>query len=289
MGRFETRDTSKVTSTAMARRRSTNERYHDRVAPRYEEHHETDPYLSFCREISWRHLKRFLPTNASATVLDAGCGTGHYGIKLRKSGYRVDFQDLSLQMLDRARKAYERGRLDGDPRFVHGDLEDGSDLPKGEYDLIVAQGDILSFVKDPRRCMSSVAGLLRDGGVFLASMDQRYAGIEHYLAGGELDALSDFVKTGRTEWLAKDVEDRFPTRSFTVSEARKLFEGAGLRVESVLGRTILPLHRNRGLLDDREARRKLLAIEEKMNRDESALGRASHLEVAGRKSPRRTD
>lgn len=216
-------------------------------------------------------------------MLDAGCGTGHYGIKLRKSGYRVDFQDLSLQMLDRARAAYESAGLDGSPRFVHGDLEDGADLPRDEYDLIVAEGDILSFVKDPRRCLSTVASLLKEGGVFLASMDQRYAGVEHYLSGGDLRALAEFVKTGKTEWLAKDVEDRFPTRSFTASEARKLFEGAGLRVESVVGRTILPFHKHRALLLDRDARRGWLALEEKMHRDESALGRASHLEVAGRK------
>lgn len=265
----------------MARRRSRNERYHDRAAPRYEDQHQGDPYLSFCREITWRHLKRHLPEDPHARVLDAGCGPGHFGIRLAKTGYRVDFLDLSAAMLEQARRAFHASGLRGEPRFVHADLCDPVDLEPG-YRLVCAIGDVLSFVDDAARALRACARLLAPGGVLFASVDQRYAGLEHYLERGDIEALERFARTGRTQWLAKRRDERFPTRSFTEQEIRALFRGAGFEVVSVLGRTVLPLHRHRALLLDPAARRRLRALEEKLNRDPSALGRASHLEVAGR-------
>ena len=263
--------------------KSRNERYHDRVAPRYDHSHENDPYLSFCRELTWRHLKPLLPRNANAAVLDAGCGPGYYGIKLAKTGYAVDFLDLSEGMLDAAKRNYEEAGLTGQPRFVKASLDAPDELAGTHYELIVAMGDVLSFVEDPQRALHAVARLLAPGGIFVGSVDQRYAGIEHLLDAGDLGALERFLKDGRSEWLAKERSERFPTRMFTAAELEEMAGAAKLEVIDVIGRPVLPLHRQRSRLTDLEVRRRLLKIEEKLHSERDLLGRASHLEIALRR------
>lgn len=268
--------------------RSSNRRYHDRVAPRYEEQHEGDPYLSFCRELTWRHLKRSLPTSANAAVLDAGCGPGHFGVKLARTGYRVDFLDLSEGMLEQARRNCEEagiGKAGHTPRFVRASLDekDGLDgLANDSYELVLALGDVLSFVPDPRRALKNVRAVMKAGGHFVASVDHRYAGIEHFMEGGDLDALAEFLETGRSEWLAKQHAERFATRMFTVKEIERLLAETGFERIDLIGRPVLPLSRQRARLVDPEVRRKLLSIERRLEGEREALGRASHLEFTAR-------
>lgn len=264
-------------------KRSANERYHDRVAPRYDDIYGDDPYHVFCRELSHRHLLPHLPRDLRAPILDAACGTGLVGLRLARSGFPVDFLDLSAGMLEQVRAAYAGAGLGGTPRFVQADLEDAADhLPPG-YALITAQGDVLSFVRRPERALAALARLLRPGGIVQATLDQRFAGLDHFLDKGDVAGLERFVKDGRTEWLASRPDERFPTRMFTAAEVRRLFAGAGLEIVSLIGRPVLPLRRHRALLEDRATARRLLRIEERIRKDDSTLGRAAHLEVLARR------
>jgi S-adenosylmethionine-dependent methyltransferase len=268
--------------------RSSNRRYHDRVAPRYEEQHENDPYLSFCRELTWRHCKRYLPADAGARVLDAGCGPGHFGVKLLRSGYAVDFLDLSEGMLEQARRNVAESGAGGatEPRFVRASLDDRdalASLGDATYRLVLALGDVLSFVPDPARALRNVSRVLAPGGVVIASVDQRLAGIEHFLEGEDLDGLERFLADGKSEWLAKQHTERFATRMFSVREIEKLVSESGLELDSMIGRPVLPFARFRALLADPATRRRALAIEESLRGVREALGRASHLEFAARK------
>lgn len=261
---------------------TANQRYHDRVAARYDDVYDGDPYHDFCREIQLRHLRQFLPRDAGARVLDAGCGTGWFGLRLAKSGYRVDFLDLSRNMLDRARANYAAAGLGGDPAFVHADLERPEGLERSAYALVVAEGDIFSFVDNPVRAARAVRELLRPDGALVASFDQRFAGLEFYLDKGDVDALARFVRDGRSEWLGGHGDERFPTRMFSPAEVRDVLERGGFEVASLIGRTVLPLRKRKALLEDRALRRRLLELEEKLNRVEAALGLATHLEAGAR-------
>lgn len=264
-------------------KRSENETYHDRIAPRYDDIHETDAYHSFCREISHRHLRPHLPRDLATRVLDAGCGTGLFGARLAKSGYRVDFLDLSIKMLDRARGRYQSIGHSYEPRFVHADLEQPDGLEPGAYGLILVQGDVLSFVAKPKRAVRALSRLTQPGGVVCASVDQRYAGLGFYLDKSDLDGLATFVQKGRSVWLGGTREERFPLTMFTPKDLRGLFEGVGFEVISMIGKTVLPLRKRREMLEDPRARRRLLQIEEKLHRDEATLGMAAHLEILARR------
>ncbi len=64
---------------------------------------------------------------------------------------------------------------------------------------------------------------------------------------------------------------------------RDLFEQAGFEVLDLFGKTVLPMKKLEQLLDDPKNAEQILALEKKLCRIPSALGRASHLQITGRK------
>src|SRR5688572_28295876 len=103
--------------------RDSNRKYHDRVAARYDDVYDT-PYWRFYRDVSWRHLKPFLPSVRPAWAADLGCGTGWFGCRLLKSGFHVVFLDPSGAMLEESRAAAGKESARGlETRFVQAGME----------------------------------------------------------------------------------------------------------------------------------------------------------------------
>lgn len=263
-------------------REQASRTYHDRVAGRYDAVYDNDAYWSFYRELTWRNLKRYLPTDLSARVLDVGAGTGFWGLRLAKSGFRVTLTDISPKMLDQARRKTKEQGLDSRVEFAEADITDLAGLPDGAFALVVAQGDPLSFSSNPARAVESLRRVTCPGGVVVASVDALYGALPLFLESGEARQLPDFLRTGRSEWLAHDPAERFPVTHFTPDGLRRLFERAGFQVASLIGKTVLPARRFRKVLEDPATFDLLLGIEESLHAEEALLGCASHLEIAAR-------
>jgi ubiquinone/menaquinone biosynthesis C-methylase UbiE len=262
-------------------RRKPVQKYHDRVAGRYD-HSYDDSYWKWHDELTWAYLKPFLPRDLNAKIVDLGCGTGKWGVRMVKSGYPVTSVDISHKMIDQARRKI--GQLGGRVRaeFLQADLSDLSALPAHEFSLAVALGDVLGCASSPLRALKQIRQILRDDGVLVATFDNRLACIDYYLSGGDPRALARFLKDGKTHWLTKDAEERFPIFTFAPRGVRALLEIAGFEVLDMVGKTVLSLRHHRDLLATSEGRRAWAKIEKKLCRDSDALGRAPHLQVACR-------
>ncbi|MDR1534007.1 MAG: methyltransferase domain-containing protein [Planctomycetota bacterium] len=274
------------------------ERYHDRIAGIYDGIYDRDPYWETVFQLTWRHIRRRLPRDLAARCLDVGCGTGRWGLRLVKAGYRVDFLDISRKMLDQvANKLAARGkafRLGGGPaapgeaagaeeRLWHASLDDLSGLAGESYDFIVGLGDPLGCAEKPGRAFKRLAGLLRPGGTILLSVDNRLRGIHHYFREGDLAGLEEFLRTGRTNWLTGAPGERYPLTMFTPGQLRAMCRERGLELLDLIGRTVLPLRRHRELLADPGNRARLLRLEEALEGEETLLANAPHLEFAARR------
>lgn len=265
-------------------RRQAVQKYHDRVAGRYD-HSYDDAYWLWHDSLTWDYLKPFLPRDLSSPVLDLGCGTGKWALKLAKSGYHVTCIDISAQMLDQTRQKLEQhGRLQH-AEFVQADLSDLSALPADTFGAALALGDPIGCTPAPRRTLKQIHRLLTEDGTLIATFDNRLAALDYYLQAGDPQELARFLRKGQTHWLTRDKEEQFPIFTYSPEGVRKLVQSAGFEVVELLGKTVLPMRQHRRLLEDGAARRRWAAVEKGLCRNPDALGRASHLQVVCRKEP----
>ena len=264
-------------------RRSANQRYHDRVAPRYETVY-NDTYWQWHDTLTWDYLKKYLPTDANANVVDLGCGSGKWGRKLLKSGYSVTFVDLSIKMLDETQRQVDETGGSEKASYVQCDLMDLAALPADHFALATAMGEPIGCTSEPAKALQQISRLLKAGGTLVATFDNRIACIDYYLENRDLGALQQFIRTGRTRWLTRDESEQFELHTFEPAQLRKLCERAGLEVIEMLGKTILPIRRHRALLEDPAMRRRLASIEKELAKDPANIARAAHIQIAARKT-----
>jgi ubiquinone/menaquinone biosynthesis C-methylase UbiE len=260
---------------------TTPERYYDRIAHRYDAMYDT-PYWELYRRVTWEHAKPLLPRERSR-ILDIGGGTGTWAVKLAKSGHDVVCADLSHKMVDVARATAEAARVSDRVTCVRSDMQDLKEFADGDFAVVWAQGDPLSYVPDVNLALRNVFRVLRPGGLFVASVDNRFAALDHFLEKGDLPALETFLRTGTDAWLADRPEERFPVHFFTPDELRRALDRRGFDVLSLIGKTVLPIRRHEKLLEDPKEARRLLDLEVSLNREPALLGQAGHLEVAARR------
>lgn len=286
------------------RNRPPVELYHDRVAGLYDTIYEGDAYWEAVFQLTWRNILRYLPKDQSAFCLDVGAGTGRWGMRLARAGYRTDFLDISQKMLDQvakklavlnrsfahhncmsddvARMAPEAGDAGG--TLWHASVDDLSALPSERYDFIVSQGDPLNCAARPSRTMKELVRVLKPGGVMVMSVDNRLQGIYHFFKDGDMTGLEAFLRTGRTAWITDDPAEQYPMIMFTPGQIRNLCRERGLELLGLIGKTVLPLRRFKELLTDPDKRDKLLRMEESLHAEEAMLANAAHLEFAARKT-----
>lgn len=265
--------------------REASRRYHDRVARQYDSIYD-DPYWHFHDELTWRLIKPFLPRDATAACADLGCGTGKWGLRLLKSGYPVLFLDNAAAMVEQARaRAGELGAgRAAKASFVVGDIVEMPQVASASLDLLVAMGDPLSICSDARRAAREMNRVLKPGGVAVATADNKLAAIDHFVERGNLDALEEFVGTGRTQWLTADKRERFELTTFTPAGLTKLFERSGFEVVELVGKPVIPVRQNKHLLTHPDAIPRLLRLEAELAKDPASAGRAGHLQIVARKN-----
>jgi SAM-dependent methyltransferase len=265
-------------------------RFHDRVATRYDSIYD-DPYWEFHDRVTWAHLKNFLPKDAAAPVMDLGCGTGKWGLKLLKAGYPTTFTDLSPKMLEEVRAKLALWAQQPDlaakvarAGVTESDAVDLMQFPAGHFGLIVAMGDVVSICSDPARAIGQVHRLLAPGGVFVFTVDNHLAALDHFREAGNLEELSTFVKTGQTHWLTKSQEEQFEVHMFLPGQIESLLAARGFAVISRIGKTILPVRQNKKFFESEDAMERLVKLEQQLAKEPTAHARASHIQIAARKA-----
>ena len=117
-----------------------------------------------------RRLDESIP--GDALVLELGCGTGQLSLFLASADRTVVGADLSRPSLELASEAGARYGLDG-AHFIETDLRSPG-LRRDAFDVVICSG-VLHHTPDPRKSFSSVARLVRPGGVLVIGLYNAYA------------------------------------------------------------------------------------------------------------------
>lgn len=113
-------------------------------------------------DLAFANLRDFLPQPVgSLLALDLGSGPGAIGVHLARLGLSVTLLDISLPMLDFAKRAAREARVTERIALKHGDAAQLADLfEAGSFDLILCH-NVLEFVDDPSAVLCSAARILR--------------------------------------------------------------------------------------------------------------------------------
>lgn len=104
------------------------------------------------------------------SVLDIACGTGNTSIPLAQMGWRVTGVDLSLPMLQHARKKAAEAKME--IIFLQQDIRE-LELSR-EFDLVTCFQDGLNYLinkEELARCFQSINKTLSDDGIFIFDLN----------------------------------------------------------------------------------------------------------------------
>lgn len=255
------------------------EKYYDENAPLYDGEY-TSPFFQLYKALTWENIRQFLPPK-DAVILDAGGGTGEWAIRLTELGYHVVLTDVSWGMLRQARLKIEEKNIQT-IEIKRVNITDLSCFSDNTFDMVLAQGDPLSYCGDAEKAVTEMYRVSKPGCCSIASVDSSYYQVLKILAVNQLDTLDEFLKTGLASFQGK-----FTIRCFTPQSLRSLFEGAGFEVVRMLAKpvflSVLPREKATDLLKDSQRFQKVLQLELQHCDDPNLIGFGSHLEIVGKK------
>lgn len=116
----------------------------------------------------------------TARILDCACGIGTQAIGLAALGYPVTASDISGgELAEAAARAGENGVQ---IRFAHADFRALSDVFSEQFDIVIAMDNALPHMRTSealRTAVGSIVDRVRPGGIFVASIRDYDALLEH--------------------------------------------------------------------------------------------------------------
>ena len=140
----------------------------DKNASTYDQWYET-PLGKHADRAETECALALLSPSAGTAILDVGCGTGNFSLKLARLGCSVTGIDISEKMLGSARK---KSRKEGFPaEFL---LMDASDLRFADesFDAVVSMA-ALEFMQDQQKTLDEMFRVLKKGGKLLVGTINR--------------------------------------------------------------------------------------------------------------------
>ena len=145
--------------------------FYDRIAAQYDQFYQDWDETVRSEACFLQSLFSELGFDGTARILDCACGIGTQAIGLAALGYDVTGSDLSAgELAEAKRRAAERNVS---VRFEQADFRALADVFSDSYDIVIAMDNALPHMltaADLQTAAQSIAGRLREGGVFVASI-----------------------------------------------------------------------------------------------------------------------
>lgn len=214
--------------------------YYDKIANVYDDMYK-DRYWMVARTQIEEVIKKYVGTIQDKLILDVGSGTGEWSLWAAKRGAIVHLLEPSKEMLEISENKLS-SHLNLDIlnlfKFYNTTIEEfqSKDLDSGiviRYDIIFLIGDILSYVKDLDKALSSIKSVCKSGTILLGTVDNYYSYVKDTIIYGEWSHYVELEKFGRitigSEYGA------FSSRGFKIEDFYKISEKYDLEILELTG------------------------------------------------------
>ncbi len=240
-------------------------------------------HFALYHKITLDNIRRFLPKEKDAAILDAGGGTGIWSIELARMGYHVVLTDISEGMLGKARKKVSELKLDNQIEIKISNICNMPEFGDNQFAMVLCEGDPLSYCGDHHVAIKELARVVQPGGIVITSVDNRASALNWLRDKDDPAAVEQLLETGKVVMPQGREEFRYVIHAFTPEELRELFESNGLSVERVIGKLVIAHRLACYRSEDPMIQEWLYHLELKYNDDPAFYPWGGHLEIVGRK------
>lgn len=203
-----------------------------------------DPYTTRVAEL----LALYLPPYPTLHILDLGGGSGNWATRLAAQGHHVTLTDISFEML---RHAQQHLNASNRVKLVCMDAATPA-LRPGQWDVFLAIGDLLSYLRDPTSALNTLRDIARPSTLFLGTVISRFGLATRQLRVQNFSIAKGIIETGLfTERTIDELSQiaasqqmaapRAPLQlhSHTAAELSALLTNTGMEILSIQGINIL--------------------------------------------------
>jgi SAM-dependent methyltransferase len=191
---------------------------YDALAPTYDEHF-TVPHRRAYDDLAWELVQPLLP-DASARIVDVGCGIGRWARRLVDLGHAVVGIEQAPAMAAVARDLQASGRFE----LLEMPMEEAV-LPARQADLVLAMGS-LQYSVDPEQMLRRLGRWARPGGWVVVLVDSLIALVLELLAAGKDEEALLRQETRRATWIQGHL--RADYHLLDADRLERAFQDAGL-------------------------------------------------------------
>lgn len=232
------------------------------------------------------NIRRFLPTDKKAIILDAGGGTGIWSIELAKMGHKVTLADISEGMLKKAKEKLKKFGLENQIEILVSDICNMQEFSDDNFDMVLCEGDPLSYCGDHKKALKELSRVLKIGGIMIVSADNRPGALGWFGEKSTRGDVERLLETGEVLMPTEHPGHSYTIHAFTAQELKDLFESNGLSVQRIIGKLVIPRRLPWYRSKDHSVQQWLYKLELKYNDNPDFYPRAGHLEIVGRKKKR---
>ncbi|KPL03176.1 MAG: hypothetical protein AMJ90_03860 [candidate division Zixibacteria bacterium SM23_73_2] len=167
--------------------------------------------------VDWELLKKYLPKNKDAKILDAAGGTGRITLPLAKMGYSVTLCDISPAMLNVAKEKMKREGMLDKVEISECDVQK-LDFPDESFDFVLCWDGMFEAAKELIRVIK------KKGKVSIFLMNKCGAAISQFRENP--DSALTLLKS-ESAYIHHDEEKH---KALSPEEAKEYFEKEGVKV-----------------------------------------------------------
>lgn len=224
--------------------------------------------------VDWELLRKYLPEDRDAKILDAAGGTGRITLPLAKMGFSVTLCDISTEMLDVARQKMIREGVSDKVKISECDVCN-LPFPDESFDFVICWDGAIEAAKELIRVTK------QGGKISIYLMNKWGAAIDNFYKD------SDYTLTLIESTPSYFYHDEEKHRAVSAEEARNLFGTEGIRVIDIYAvcgwMNVLPIPEK--ILEshdwDEKFFRQTTEMVLKLSKEPSVSGMSRHLVLYG--------
>lgn len=194
-------------------------------------------------------------------------------------GYNVTLTDISEGMLKVAEKNISDAGLSRKIRIIISDITDMKQFQDNGFDLVLAEGDPVSYCSSPEKAIGKLARVCKVNGYITVSVDSKLNWLKKSMNRCDFTAADKILETGIA--MMRVTEDsEYPAFTFTIEELEDIFRKNKICPVKAAGKPVFAEKQN---LSDKNTYQKVLEYELKYSSLHWLAASGGHIAVIGQK------